>query len=268
MVKYSGDIKIYDACAYEGMRKAGQLASDVLDYITPFVKVGVATGTLDDLMHEYIVKHGATPAPLNYKGYPKATCISINHVICHGIPSQERKLKADDILNIDTTVILDGWHGDTSRMYYVNENKTPIKAKRLVQATYECLWKGIEAVKPGNTFGDIGHAIESHAKTYRYGVVRDFVGHGIGENFHEAPNVFHYGEPKTGAVLEEGMVFTIEPMINIGKPDMKILADGWTAVTRDRTLSAQMEHTLGVTKDGYEIFTSSKLNFSKPPYKG
>ncbi len=260
------NIRIYDAQAHEGMGKAGKLASEVLDYITPFVKTGVSTGELDKLMHEFILDNGAIPAPLGYNGFPKATCLSINHVVCHGIPDFGRKLKSTDMLNIDTTVIVDGWYGDTSRMYFADEDKAPIKAKRLVQTTYECLWRGIEQVKPGNTFGDIGHAIQEYAEGMGYGVVREFVGHGIGLKFHEAPNVMHFGKSGTGATLREGMMFTIEPMINGGKPDTKLLADGWTAVTRDKSLSAQAEHTLIVTADGYKVFTESQIGLHQPPY--
>ena len=261
------NIRIYGHEAHDGMGKAGKLAGEVLDYITPFVKTGVSTGELDKLMHEFIVEHGAVPAPLNYRGFPNATCISINHVVCHGIPSFDRVLKATDTINIDTTVILDGWYGDTSRMYFADESKAPIKANKLVQATYECLWRGIEMVKPGNTFGDIGHAIQEHAEEVGYGVVRDFVGHGIGRAFHESPNVFHFGKAASGATLKEGMMFTIEPMINVGNADTKVLADGWTSVTRDKSLSAQAEHTLIVTADGYKVFTESQVGLHQPPYK-
>lgn len=239
---------------FEGMRKAGRLASHVLDYITPYVKPGVTTLELNDLCHNFIVKHGAIPAPLHYKGFPKSICTSLNHVICHGIP-KDRKLMDKDILNIDVTVILDGWHGDTSRMFTVG--KPSVLAQKLVNVTYECLMRGVEAVKPGATLGDIGHAIQSHAEAHGFSVVRDFCGHGIGKKFHTAPSVLHYGNPGEGLELKEGMFFTIEPMINAGKYHSKILKDGWTAVTRDNSLSAQWEHTLAVTKDGYEIFTLS-----------
>ncbi|MEX1146887.1 MAG: type I methionyl aminopeptidase, partial [Sphingomonadales bacterium] len=240
-------IKLHDAAAFEGMRRAGQLAARTLDFVTPHVQPGVSTDELDGLCHDFIVDHGAVPAPLNYRGFPKSICTSINHVVCHGIPN-ERRLKDGDVLNIDITVILDGWHGDTSRMFYAG--KAPIKARKLVDVTYECLMHGIGAVKPGATLGDIGHAIETHAHQNRYSVVEVFCGHGVGRVFHDSPNVLHYGQPGAGVVLKPGMFFTIEPMINLGKPDVKILDDGWTAVTRDRLLSAQFEHSLAVTETG------------------
>jgi len=254
---------MHPAANFEGMRKAGQLAAEVLDFITPHVKVGVTTEELDRLCHEYITDHGAVPAPLNYKGFPKSICTSINHVVCHGIPG-DKKLQDGDIMNLDVTVILNGWFGDTSRMFCVG--KINRKAERLVQVTYDCLMKGIEVVKPGATLGDIGHAIQTYAEGERFSVVRDFCGHGIGQSFHCPPSVVHYGRPKTGAVLEAGMFFTIEPMINTGDWRTKILADGWTAVTRDRGLSAQFEHTIAVTDTGYEIFTLSPKGYTCPPY--
>lgn len=250
---------------FEGMRKAGRLAAETLDYITPFVKPGVTTEELDRLCHEFIIEHNAVPAPLNYKGFPKSICTSINHVVCHGIPGP-KKLKKGDIMNIDVTVILDGWHGDTSRMYAVGD-KINKKAERLIDITYECMMAGIEEVKPGATLGDVGHAIQSLAEAERFSVVRDFCGHGIGQTFHMPPSVVHYGRPKTGVVLKPGMFFTIEPMINTGTWQIKVLQDDWTAVTRDRGLSAQFEHTLAVTEDGYEIFTHSPKGWDKPPYK-
>ena len=260
-----GDVPIHTDAAFEGMRKAGRLAAEVLDFITPYVQVGVTTGHLDKLCHDFIVDHKAIPAPLNYRGFPKSTCISINHVVCHGIPG-EKKLKEGDILNIDVTVILDGWHGDTSRMYYAGE-KIPTKAKLLVDATYEAMMLGIEAVKPEATLGDIGYAIQSYAEGKRFSVVRDFCGHGIGKIFHCPPSVLHFGEPSQGMKLKKGMFFTIEPMINAGKWAIKISkSDGWTSVTKDRSLSAQFEHTLAVTDDGYEIFTLSPKGYTKPPY--
>ncbi len=259
-------VPIYNEEDYVYMRQAGKLAAEVLDYITPFVKPGISTGKLDRLCHEFILDHNAYPAPLNYRGFPKSTCISINHVVCHGIPDDERLLKNGDILNIDVTVILDGWYGDTSRMYWCGD-KIPRQAQLLTQATYECLMKGIEAVKPGASLGDIGHAIQQHGEKNRFSVVRDFCGHGIGRNFHDSPSVMHYGNPGEGIILEEGMIFTIEPMINCGDWQVKILSDGWTAITKDRKLSAQFEHTLAVVKDGYEIFTLSPKNLHKPPYK-
>ncbi len=254
-----------DPADYEGMRKAGKLAAECLDYITPYVQVGVSTGELDDLLRNYITAHGAIPACLGYRGYPKSVCISINHVICHGIPDYERKLVDGDILNIDVTVILDGWYGDTSRMYYAGTPK--IKAKRLCDVTYECMMRGIDVVKPGARLGDIGAVIEEYAHKYGYSVVDMFCGHGLGQVFHDEPNVLHCGRKGTGALLEEGMFFTIEPMINIGKPDAIILHDGWTSVTRDKTLSAQFEHSLAVTSTGYEVFTYSPQGLDRPPYK-
>jgi len=255
----------HDESGFEGMRRAGRLAAETLDYITPFVKAGVTTLELNDLCHRFIEDHGAVPAPLNYKGFPKATCISVNHVVCHGIPS-EKVLHDGDILNIDVTVILDGWYGDTSRMYWVGPPS--VKARRLTDVTYEAMMRGIRAVRPGNTLGDIGHAIQEFAEAARFSVVRDFTGHGLGQSFHAAPTVLHYGEPGEGMVLEEGMIFTIEPMINTGTWQVKLLADGWTAVTRDRGLSAQFEHSVGVTADGVEIFTLSPAGLTKPPYSG
>ena len=253
----------HGAEGFRGMHKAGRLAAEVLDMITPHVIAGASTEHLDRLCHDYILAHGATPAPLNYKGFPKATCISLNHVVCHGIPGT-KKLIDGDILNIDITVILDGWYGDTSRMFYVG---TPsVKAKRLTEVTYECLMRGIEAARPGNTLGDIGHAIQSYAEGLRFSVVRDFTGHGLGQVFHTSPTVLHYGDPKTSMTLMPGMIFTIEPMINAGRHDTKILNDGWTAVTRDKSLSAQFEHSIGITEGEAEIFTLSPAGLSFPPY--
>lgn len=256
-------IPIHKPEDFEGMRRAGRLAAETLDFITPHVTPGVTTAKLDQLCEEFIRDHGATPAPLGYRGYPKATCISLNHVVCHGIPGDKR-LQNGDILNIDVTVILDGWYGDTSRMFFAGEPS--IKAKRLVDVTYECLMRGIAVVKPGAHLGDVGHAIQTFAEANRYSVVRDFCGHGIGRVFHDAPNVVHVGKPGRGPALREGMFFTIEPMINAGRYDVKVLADGWTAVTRDKSLSAQFEHTIGVTADGCEIFTLSPAGYTKPPY--
>ncbi len=257
-------IELHPESDFDGMRKAGRLAAETLDMITPHIVPGVTTQELDKLCHDFITKNGAIPAPLNYKGFPKSICTSINHVVCHGIPD-DKKLREGDIMNVDVTVILDGWHGDTSRMFYVGE-KMPIKAKRLVEMTYDCMMAGIEAVKPGATLGDIGYAIQSLAEKNRYGVVRDFCGHGLGLTFHAPPSVVHFGEPGQGERLEPGMFFTIEPMINAGGWQTKILADGWTAVTRDRSLSAQFEHSLAVTDDGFEIFTLSPKGYTKPPY--
>ena len=243
------------------MHKAGKLAAQVLDYINDFIEPDITTSYLNDLCHQFIIENNAIPAPLNYKGFPKSTCISVNHVVCHGIPG-DKILKNGDILNIDVTVILDGWYGDTSRMFYVG--KPSAKAKILTKITYECLMIGIETVKPGNTLGDVGFAIQSHAEKNGFSVVRDFTGHGLGTVFHTSPTVLHYGEPKTGLILEEGMFFTIEPMINSGKHDVKILSDGWTAVTRDKSLSAQFEHSIGVTSEGCEIFTLSPKGLKFP----
>jgi methionyl aminopeptidase len=257
-------IVLHDAAAFNGMRKAGRLAAEVLDYITPFCVPGVATEELDRLCHEFIVQHGAIPAPLNYKGYPKATCISLNHVVCHGIPGP-KKIADGDIANIDVTVILDSWYGDSSRMYWFGD-KVPVKAKRLCDITYDCMMAGIEAVRPGATLGDIGQAIQRVAEGARFSVVRDFCGHGIGQTFHSPPSVLHYGQAGEGEVLEPGMFFTIEPMINAGGWQTKVLSDGWTAVTRDKSLSAQFEHTIGVTETGYEIFTLSPKGYTRPAY--
>lgn len=234
------------------MRVAGRLAAQTLDFITPYVKAGITTEELDKLCHDFIIQHGAIPAPLGYRGYPKSICTSVNHVICHGIPGNKKILEGD-ILNIDVTVIVDGWHGDTSRMFAVG--KIGIRPAKLIDVTFEAMMRGIEIARPGTTLGDIGHVIQSYAEKNGFSVVRDFCGHGIGRIFHTAPNVLHYGKPSTGLELQEGMFFTIEPMINAGRPEMKILPDGWTAVTRDRSLSAQFEHTIGITKDGHEIFT-------------
>jgi methionyl aminopeptidase len=249
---------------FAGMRVAGKLAAEVLDYITPFVKPGAVTEELDNLCAAFIKDHGAIAAPLGYRGFPKSTCISPNHVVCHGIPS-DKKLQDGDIVNIDITVIVDGWHGDTSRMFYVGDNIS-IKAKKLVEVTYECMMRGIELVKPGVTLGDIGHAIQTHAEANRFSVVRDFCGHGLGKIFHMPPSVLHYGKPGTGMALKPGMFFTIEPMINAGRFEIKVLSDNWTAVTRDRSLSAQFEHSIGVTETGHEIFTLSPLGYTQPPY--
>lgn len=260
----TNEIVLHGPDGFAAMRKSGRFAAEVLDFITPHVKPGVTTGELDKLCHDFQIEHGTVPGPLGYRGYPKSICTSINHVVCHGIPG-DRALKDGDIVNIDVSPILDGWFGDTSRMFYVGDVK--IKAKRLVEATYTAMMKGIEAVKPGATLGDIGHAIQTYAEGERFSVVRDFCGHGIGQVFHSAPNVMHFGKPGSGMRLEEGMIFTIEPMINAGKFETKILDDGWTAVTRDKSLSAQFEHTIGVTADGVEIFTLSPQGHTFPPYQ-
>ena len=257
-------ITIHSAQDFQKMQKAGQLAASILDYISDYVEVGVTTQELNDLCHNKIIENNAIPAPLNYKGFPKSICTSVNHVVCHGIPG-DKKLKNGDIVNIDVTVILDGWHGDTSRMYYVGEPS--VKAKRLCQITYDCMMMGIEEVKPGKTFGDIGYVIQNHAEKHGYSVVRDYCGHGIGKVFHSEPSVVHYGKRNSGPVIEEGMFFTIEPMINAGKYQTILSKhDGWTVTTRDKSLSAQFEHTIGVTKDGFEIFTKSPKDLDFPPY--
>ncbi len=262
---YSGEgVPIHAPADFEGMRRAGKLAAEVLDMITPHVVPGAVTDDLDRLCHDFIKDRHATPAPLNYKGFPKATCISVNHVVCHGIPG-DKALAEGDIANIDITVIVDGWHGDTSRMFLVGD-KVPVKARRLVDVTYDAMMAGIDVIRPGKTLGDIGHAIQTVAETARFSVVQDFCGHGIGRTFHCPPSVLHFGQPGEGTVLEAGMFFTIEPMINAGHFATKVLPDGWTAVTRDRSLSAQFEHTIGVTEDGYEIFTKSPKGYTKPPY--
>ena len=253
--EYQNPVTIHTNGDFEKMRKAGKLASRVLDYITPYVKEGITTLELDKLCHDFIISEGAIPAPLNYKGFPKSICTSVNHVVCHGIPSN-KTLKSGDIINIDVTVILNKWHGDTSRMFFIG--KKNIKSKKLVEVTFNSMWEGIKKVKPGNTLGDIGCAIQQYAENHGYSVVRDFCGHGIGEVFHCAPNILHYGEIGQGMKLRKGMIFTIEPMINLGKKDIKILNDGWTAVTKDKKLSAQFEHTIGVTDNGYEVFTISE----------
>jgi len=249
-------IKIHSQDDFIKMRKAGKLAAYILDYITEYVQPGVTTNYLNDLCHQKIIENGAIPAPLNYKGFPKSICTSINHVICHGIPS-DKKLKKGDIVNIDVTVIVDGWHGDSSRMYFAG--KTPIKAKRLCQVTYDAMMLAIQQVKDGAKLADIGKAIQKYSESFGYSVVRDFCGHGIGKVFHDEPNVVHYYDKKNEEItLKEGMFFTIEPMINIGSHETILSRhDGWTVTTRDRSLSSQYEHTIGVTKDGYEIFTIS-----------
>jgi len=252
----------------EKMRVAGRLASDVLDFVTPHVKPGATTGEIDRLCHDFIadVQH-AIPAPLNYappgyRPFPRSICTSVNHVVCHGVPG-DKKLRSGDIVNIDITVIKDGYHGDTSRMFYVGNPS--IQARRLCEVTFECLWRGIESVRPGAHLGDIGHAIQEHAEGHGYSVVREFCGHGIGRKFHEEPQVLHYGRPGVGLRLEHGMTFTIEPMINAGKPDIRQLADGWTVVTKDHSLSAQWEHTVLVTGSGYDVLTVSEGTPARPP---
>jgi methionyl aminopeptidase len=257
----SGVIPLHGEAGFAGMRKAGQLTAQALDLLVDAVKPGVTTLELDRLAYSFARDHNAIPATLFYKGYRHSICTSINHVVCHGIPD-ERPLREGDIVNIDITLIVDGWYGDSSRMYPVGEISR--KSERLIEVTYESLEAGLAAAKPGNTTGDIGAAIQAHAEAERTSVVRDFVGHGVGQLFHDEPNIMHFGIPGTGALLKPGMIFTIEPMINLGRPHVKILADGWTAVTRDRTLSAQAEHSIGITATGNEIFTSSPKGWFNP----
>ena len=259
----TGQIRIHDAAGLAGMRRAGRLAAEVLDFIAGHVEPGVTTGELDALCHGFILDHGAIAAPLNYRGFPGSICTSVNHVVCHGIPGN-KVLAKGDTLNIDITVIVDGWHGDTSRMFGVGE--VGLKARRLIEVTYDAMMRGIAQVRPGATLGDVGHAIQSFAESQRCSVVRDFCGHGLGQIFHDAPNVLHYGAPGAGVALREGMFFTVEPMINTGDWQVKVLKDGWTAVTKDRSLSAQFEHSVGVTADGVEIFTASPAGLDRPPY--
>jgi methionyl aminopeptidase len=258
-----GAIKLHGPDGFAGMRAAGALAAEILDALVPHVVPGVTTEELDAIVHRMTLDAGGVPATLGYRGFTKSCCTSVNHVVCHGIPG-DRLLKDGDIVNIDVTPILDGWHGDTSRMYLVGD--VGIKARKLVQTTYECLMLGIAQARPGNRLGDIAHAIQTHAEAQRYSVVRDFCGHGLGRVFHDAPEVVHAGRPGTGPELRPGMFFTIEPMINIGKAASKILEDGWTAVTRDRSLSAQFEHSVGITQDGCEVFTKSPRGLDAPPY--
>lgn len=270
-------IPTYGEEGFEGMRKAGNLAARCLDMLTREVRPGADTANLDTLAYEFVRDHGAVPATLGYRGYRHSLCISPNHVICHGIPGAKptnaKPMQDGDIVNIDVTVIVDGWHGDTSRMFYVGEPK--VKARLLTDTTFEALWKGIDVVRPGATLRDIGRAIQTHAEAAGFSVVRDFCGHGVGRQFHTSPNVVHYAEYKDrmgqkhfapDIPLVEGMFFTIEPMINAGKPDVRMMKDGWTAVTRDRSLTAQFEHSIGVTADGYEVFTKSPEGLDRPPY--
>jgi methionyl aminopeptidase len=258
-----GTIKLHGPESFEGMRRAGRLAAEILDALAPMVQPGVSTEDIDNVVRQMTLDGGAVPATLGYRGYAHSSCVSINHVVCHGIPS-DKTLKDGDIVNIDVTPLLDGWHGDSSRMYLVGD--VSLKARRLVDVTHECLMLGIEQAKPGNRLGDIGAAIQRHAESHRYGVVREFCGHGVGRLFHDAPEVIHAARPGTGPELRPGMFFTIEPMINLGKSPVKLLDDGWTAVTRDRSLSAQFEHSIGITEDGCEIFTLSPKGLHKPPY--
>jgi len=257
----AGVIPLHGSEGFEGMRRAGALTARALDELTPFVEAGVPTSTIDRVAYEFARDHGAVPATIFYKGYRHSVCTSINHVVCHGIPD-ERPLREGDIVNVDLTLVHDGWHGDSSRMYPVGEISR--KAERLIEITYAGLEAGIAAAKPGNTTGDIGAAIQAVAEAERMSVVRDFVGHGLGRLFHDEPNILHFGTPGSGAELKPGMIFTIEPMINLGRPHVKILSDGWTAVTRDRTLSAQCEHSIGITETGCEIFTLSPAGLFNP----
>jgi methionyl aminopeptidase len=254
-------IKIHGPEAFAGMRVAGRLAAECLDMLTPHVKPGASTAGLDRMAREFILDHGALPACLFYRGYGYTLCISPNHVVCHGAPG-ERVLREGDIANIDVTVIVEGWHGDTSRMYAVGE--VAPRARRLVDVTYEAIARGLAQVRPGNRLGDVGHAIQSYVEAQRCSVVRDFCGHGVGRIFHDSPNILHYGRPGAGEMLQQGMFFTVEPMVNLGRPQVKLLADGWTAVTRDKSLSAQCEHSIGVTENGCEIFTASPAGLFKP----
>jgi methionyl aminopeptidase len=256
-----GTIKLHGPEGFAGMRKAGRLSAEVLDSLFDLIVPGITTEEIDTHVREMTIEAGALPATLGYRGYTHSCCTSINHVVCHGIPGPKR-LQAGDIVNVDVTSIVDGWHGDTNRTYLVGD--CGIKARRLVEVTYEAMMRGIEAAKPGNTIGDIAHAIQSYAERHRYGVVRDFCGHGIGRLFHDAPEVVHVGRPGTGPELKPGMFFTIEPMINIGRADTKVLEDGWTAVTRDKTLSAQFEHSVGITETGCEVFTTSPKGLHRP----
>ncbi len=259
----TGQIKLHNAEAFAGMRKAGQLVAQCLDMLTAEVAPGMPTEKIDRLVYDYARDHGALPATLMYRGYRKSTCTSINHVVCHGIPN-DKPMRDGDIVNIDVTLILDGWHGDSSRMFAVGE--IPRRAERLIEVTYEAMMRGIAAIKPGGTTGDIGSAIQAFVEAQHMSVVRDFCGHGLGRLFHDEPNIVHVGRASEGTTLRPGMFFTVEPMINLGRPHVKVLSDGWTAVTRDRSLSAQFEHTVGVTDKGVEIFTISPKGLHKPPY--
>jgi methionyl aminopeptidase len=262
-LRKTGQIKIHGQAGFEAMRKAGRLVAECLDMLVDEIAPGVPTEKLDRRVMEFALDHGAMPATLMYRGYRKATCTSINHVVCHGIPG-EKPLKEGDIVNIDVTLILDGWHGDSSRMFAVGP--IPRRAERLLDVTYEAMMRGISAIRPGATTGDIGAAIQTYVEGQHMSVVRDFCGHGLGRLFHDEPNIVHVGRPGEGIVLKPGMFFTVEPMINLGRPHVKVLSDGWTAVTRDRSLSAQFEHTIGVTDKGVEIFTLSPKKLDKPPY--
>ena len=258
----TGEIKLHGPEGFEGMRRAGQVTARALDMLQPEVRPGVTTEHLDRLVFEFAMDNGAYPAPLMYRGFRKGICTSINHVVCHGIP-EAKPLRDGDIVNIDVTLVVDGWHGDSSRMYLVGD--VPRRAQRLVEVTFEAMMRGIHAIRPGGTTGDIGAAIQDFAEAERCSVVRDFCGHGLGRLFHDEPNILHYGRRGDGVPLKPGMFFTVEPMINLGRPHVKVLGDGWTAVTRDRSLSAQFEHTVGVTETGVEIFTLSPRGWDMPP---
>jgi methionyl aminopeptidase len=259
-----GVIHIYGPEAFDGMRKAGRLVAECLDALTAIVGPGMTTLAIDRFVADFAAQHDAIPATLMYRGYGYSSCTSVNHVVCHGMPDN-KPLRSGDIVNIDVTLILDGWHGDSSRMYVIGE--IPRRAERLIEVTYEAMMRGIRTVRPGSTMGDLGHAIQSYAESERCSVVRDFCGHGLGRLFHDEPNVLHYGNRGEGVVFRPGMLFTVEPMINLGRYAVKILADGWTAVTRDRSLSAQFEHSVGVTESGVEIFTASPAGLHLPPYR-
>ena len=260
----TGQIKLHGPEGFEGMRRAGRIAAGALDMLVAHIRPGVTTAAIDKLVFEFGLDNGALPATLMYRGYTKSSCTSINHVVCHGIPN-DKPLREGDIVNVDVTYIFDGWHGDSSRMYAVGA--IPRRAERLIEVTYEAMMRGIAVIRPGATTGDIGAAIQAYAEgEERMGVVQDFCGHGLGQLFHDEPNILHYGRPGEGVPLRAGMFFTVEPMINLGRPHVKVLADGWTAVTRDRSLSAQFEHTVGVTETGVEIFTTSPAGLHCPPY--
>jgi methionyl aminopeptidase len=263
-LRKTGQIKLHGTGAFDGMRRAGRLVAECLDMLIDEVKPGVATERINKLVFEYAMDHRATPATLMYRGYRKVTCTSINHVVCHGIPS-DKPMREGDIVNIDVTLILDGWHGDSSRMFAIGD--IPRRAERLIDVTFDAMMRGIAVIKPGATTGDIGAAIQTFVEAQHMSVVRDFCGHGLGRLFHDEPNIVHVGRPGEGIVLKPGMLFTVEPMINLGRPHVKVLSDGWTAVTRDRSLSAQFEHTVGVTASGVEVFTLSPNGLDKPPYR-
>jgi methionyl aminopeptidase len=263
-LRKTGQIKLHGPEAFAGMRKAGRLVAECLDILVPEIRSGITTDHIDRLVFEFAMDHGAMPATLMYRGYTKSTCTSINHVVCHGIPN-DKPLKDGDIVNVDVTLILNGWHGDSSRMYPIGE--IPRRAERLIDVTYDAMMRGIAVIRPGATTGDIGAAIQTFVEAQHMSVVRDFCGHGLGRLFHDEPNIVHVGRPGEGMVFRPGMLFTVEPMINLGRPHVKVLSDGWTAVTRDRSLSAQFEHTVGVTDTGVEIFTLSPNGLDRPPYK-